>query len=316
MPSERPRATGSSGTRRRLKGPCFVAVVFQHRAPHRLTLNRPWRPHALPGLLRWRRLRLVGTLPGRLGLLFRRAWLLVVWWRRRQLLLRRGVRPRGLSTRVVHLPLGWRRLLLVVAGSVQAARDGRGRGRRRHRPQWSRTGAHVLAWLGWARWQFQFLARHSTGQIDTHVGEAFATQAHDWVDEALRKGGADSACPPPALADPGLEDLVTKLAEEVKLLRGSALGPSAGEAICRFKAEGCLKSGFVKGDAKVHMVPSGSAVGPAYAWLTLCGWGFGKRGAFEWTAEAEPFCDRCAGLLGRRPLQAHGVPVGCGCLHA
>ena len=32
-----------------------------------------------------------------------------------------------------------------------------------------RTGAHALARLKWARWQIQFLAGHSSGQVDTYV---------------------------------------------------------------------------------------------------------------------------------------------------
>ena len=47
----------------------------------------------------------------------------------------------------------------------------------------------MLARAGWARWQIQFLARHSTAQIDVYVGEAWADQSSGWVTDAQITSG-------------------------------------------------------------------------------------------------------------------------------
>ena len=49
-----------------------------------------------------------------------------------------------------------------------------------------RAGCHLLARLGWARWQIQFMARHSTSQVDVYVGEAWNDQASAWAADMRR----------------------------------------------------------------------------------------------------------------------------------
>ena len=156
-----------------------------------------------------------------------------------------------------------------------------------------RTGAHLLARLRWARWQIQYMSRHSSSQIDLYVGEAYNEQADDWGDDAQR-----------ATRDANISELRTMLADlsqDVVGLKSAAMAPTAGEALRGRDRDDKHKTQFLSvGSSKIHVVPSGHATGPRCDWRTLCRRRVAAQGRLVWHAEPEghdKLCKRCRDLL-------------------
>ena len=133
-----------------------------------------------------------------------------------------------------------------------------------------RTGIQLLARTGWARWQIQFMARHTTSMVDRYIDEAWTGSTAEWARDAVRSSSSSSskaaADENTTLMEAAREDLAGKLSAVEKRVEGP--GPQMKEVKDKMEKEK-KRSILTRSDkGLVHVVPSGSQRGPKALWKT------------------------------------------------
>ena len=156
-----------------------------------------------------------------------------------------------------------------------------------------RTGIQLMARTGWARWQIQFMARHTTSVVDRYIEEAWAGATADWAKEAACSSAANEESAGAMKA--ALEDLEGKMAALEDRIIGP--GPQVNEVKENMKKERRSGTLILSDKNLIHVIPTGSQRGAKALWKTPCGWFYERLGNYEKVGsyeKGEP-CLRCLG---------------------